>query len=63
MFTTAHIIGISLAIYFLPFIVASIRGHHNQVAILILNFFLGWTGLGWIASLVWSATSVAAPAR
>src|SRR5688572_12949173 len=51
-----------LAVYFLPTIVALARGHHNAVAILLLNLFLGWTGIGWILALVWSATTVL-PAR
>ena len=45
-------------IYFIPTIVAFKRGHHNRWAIAALNFFLGSTGFGWIASLVWSLTVV-----
>jgi Superinfection immunity protein len=50
-------IGIAMAIYFLPAIIAGFRNHHNTAAILVLNFFLGWTALGWIAAIVWSATN------
>jgi Superinfection immunity protein len=46
-----------LAIYFLPTIVAMLRGHNNSAAILIVNLFLGWTFLGWVASLAWSCTN------
>ena len=46
-----------LALYFLPTIVALARSHHNAVAIFLLNLLLGWTGLGWIVALVWSATN------
>jgi hypothetical protein len=35
-----------LPLYFLPSIVAFTRHHHNRVAILILNIFLGLTFLG-----------------
>lgn len=42
-------------IYFLPFYIASFRNHENSVAIFILNSFLGWTLLGWVASLVWAS--------
>ena len=49
---------ILIAAYFLPSIVAFSRGHHNAVAITILNLFLGWTFLGWVIALVWSATAV-----
>ena len=45
-------------IYFVPAIVAFARGHHNKIAIALLNALLGWTAIGWIASLVWSATKV-----
>ena len=44
--------------YFLPGIIAIYREHHNRFAILALNFFLGWTLLGWVAALIWSLTQV-----
>ena len=44
--------------YFLPAIVAFMRGHHSRVGILLLNFFLGWSGLGWIVALIWSLSPV-----
>jgi hypothetical protein len=50
---TLFIIGI----YFLPTMIAYARGHHNALAIMLTNLFLGWTALGWIAALVWSATA------
>jgi hypothetical protein len=45
-----------VAIYFIPTIVAYSVKHHNAAAIFLLNFFLGWTFLGWVAALVWSVT-------
>jgi hypothetical protein len=48
---------IFLGLYFLPGIIASCRGHHNAVAIWVLDLFLGWTALGWIITLVWSFTN------
>ena len=47
-----------LLLYFLPTFIAFGRSepHKNRFAILILNLFLGWSGLGWIAALVWSFT-------
>jgi hypothetical protein len=45
------------AIYLIPAIVATARQHHNALAILLLNIFLGWSGIGWIAALVWACTS------
>ncbi|MFI5103885.1 MAG: superinfection immunity protein, partial [Terriglobales bacterium] len=37
-------------------IIASGRGHNNQGAICVLNLFLGWTVLGWLVALIWSAS-------
>jgi hypothetical protein len=48
---------LSVGLYFLPSIIAFKRGHPNAGAILVLNIFLGWTGLGWIGALVWSFTA------
>jgi len=47
-----------LVLYFLPWLVAVARKHHQMDAILMLNLFLGWTFLGWVASLIWSFTAV-----
>jgi hypothetical protein len=44
-----------LAVYFLPAYVAYRRFHPNAVPILLLNLFLGWTLVGWVAALVWAA--------
>lgn len=46
-----------LVVYLLPAWIAIMRKHHQTAAILLLNLLLGWTALGWIAALVWSATS------
>jgi hypothetical protein len=44
----------SLALYFLPSIIA-IAGHRrNAAAIFLLNLLLGWTFVGWVVALVWS---------
>ncbi|RDH86381.1 MAG: hypothetical protein DIZ78_09435 [endosymbiont of Escarpia spicata] len=50
--------AISIAIYFTPGWVAHGRKHQNANAIFILNLFLGWTALGWIAAFVWALTAV-----
>jgi len=44
-----------IAIYFLPTIIAMVREKKAAVSIFLLNLFLGWTFLGWVAALVWSA--------
>ncbi|HRF12582.1 MAG TPA: superinfection immunity protein [Candidatus Accumulibacter phosphatis] len=44
--------------YFLPWIIAWARDHHQIGAIAIVNIFLGWTFIGWVVSLAWSASAV-----
>jgi hypothetical protein len=51
------LIGVGVFVYFIPGIVASLRDHHNCVAIWMLNIFAGWTFLGWVGALVWACTS------
>ncbi|MDA3806564.1 MAG: superinfection immunity protein [Thiomicrorhabdus sp.] len=45
------------ALYFVPAMVAMSKGHQNTGAIFALNLLTGWTGIGWIVSLVWSLTN------
>lgn len=40
--------------YMLPTIEAAIRKSSNLPAIAAVNFFLGWSLLGWVAALVWA---------
>jgi len=51
---TGLAIALILGIYFLPDWIAQSRGHPNRGSIFILNLFLGWTFLGWVAALVWA---------
>ena len=44
------------AIYFLPTIIASQRGH-SVGGVLVLNLLFGWTGIGWFALLLWALVS------
>lgn len=46
-------ICLAVPIYFLPCILAGAR-HRNYVPIAVINLFLGWTILGWVAALVWA---------
>jgi hypothetical protein len=43
-------------VYLLPWFIAAWRDHNNRGAIALLNLLLGWTFLGWVVALVWSAT-------
>lgn len=43
-----------VVMYFAPALHAYNRKHENREAIFILNFFLGWTFLGWVIALIWA---------
>lgn len=47
-------IGFGFVLYFLPSIIALARNKRDITAILLLNFFLGWTAIGWVIALVWA---------
>ena len=40
----------------LPTIIADYRNDRHLIAIWVLNFFVGWTVIGWAAALIWSLT-------
>ena len=44
----------SIALYFLPCIVAYNSDHKNSTSIFVLNLLLGWTFIGWVVALVWA---------
>jgi Superinfection immunity protein len=45
---------IILPISFAPTIVAFARKHAQKWLVFALNLVTGWTGIGWIAALVWA---------
>lgn len=47
---------ILLALYFLPFLIALGRHHVSTGGIFVVNILFGWTGIGWILTLVWALT-------
>ena len=47
--------GFGFVMYFLPSIIAFARSKRDTSAIVLLNFFLGWTLIGWVVALVWAA--------
>lgn len=49
------------AIYMIPTIIASRKKHKNLAAIATLNVVAGWSGIGWIAALIWSLTDGSKP--
>lgn len=52
------IVGILLLLsffYFIPTLMAVWVRKKQTLAIFLLNLLLGWTFLGWLAALIWSA--------
>lgn len=45
---------VAAVIYFLPWMLAHKSRHPYRAAIFVLNLFLGWTFIGWVASLTWA---------
>lgn len=45
-----------ILLYFTPSIVAFSNKKSNTTAIVVLNFFLGWSLIGWIVALVWAVS-------
>jgi hypothetical protein len=52
----------SIAVYFVPTIIAAIRRVKNILGIVLLNVLAGWTFVGWIIALVWSIVDQKHPA-
>lgn len=44
----------AVAFQFAPLIVAVVRNHPRMGSIATVNVLLGWTGIGWVAALIWS---------
>lgn len=40
-----------MAVYAVPTIIALLRRHPNPMPVIVVNLLLGWTLLGWVASL------------
>jgi hypothetical protein len=49
---------VAFVAYFLPTFIASHRKHPNGTSIFLLDLFLGWTFIGWLAALIWSASAI-----
>ncbi len=57
LYNAAATIGMVVAgllFYFAPTFVANIYRHKNLPALVTFNFFLGWSGIGWVLALVWA---------
>lgn len=51
MIVTILIILIFLTIYFLPSILAQVNHKKDILSVILINLFIGWTGLGWFIAL------------
>lgn len=51
-------VALLAVMYFVPAVVAGVRGHPQTGAIIVLNALLGWTLVGWIIAMVWASTAV-----
>jgi hypothetical protein len=49
-----HFILFLVVMYWLPTIIAIARKAQSAAGIALFNFFLGWTGIGWLLALVWA---------
>jgi hypothetical protein len=60
--STAHVViawvlAVVSALYLLPWAIAATRNKNNVLAIALINFFLGWSLIGWVVALVMACTS------
>jgi hypothetical protein len=60
VFGTLTGLAFSLALLFLPALVAKFRHHPNTAAIFLINLFFGWTFIGWVIALIWACMRPAA---
>lgn len=50
------LIVVCFVLYFLPAMVANKRKHRSKNSVFLANLFFGWTLLGWVICLIWSAS-------
>lgn len=51
---TVAIFAFVQCIFFLPTLIAININHSQKMSIFVINFFLGWTFIGYVASFLWS---------
>lgn len=50
----AVVAAILLIVHFIPTIIAQIGKHPHRGLIFVANVAVGWTGLGWVACVLWA---------
>jgi hypothetical protein len=48
---------VAIVCYFIPTIGALVRDVPNSGSVVVINFFLGWTFIGWVVALAMAARS------
>lgn len=55
---SSHFAALAIVIlYFVPAVNAYSKRHRSRAMIAVVNLFFGWTILGWLVCLAWSAGS------
>ncbi|HSZ69179.1 MAG TPA: superinfection immunity protein [Solirubrobacteraceae bacterium] len=57
------VVVVGIGFYFLPTIIAVARKVTNQGSVLVINFFLGWTFVGWVVALAMACRTSDVSAR
>ena len=49
------VIGVIVLVgyYFMPTVIALVRGKHRAGGVALVNIFLGWTVIGWFLAFIW----------
>jgi Superinfection immunity protein len=55
--------GFGFVMYFIPSIIALAKSKPNTLTIFLINFFLGWSLIGWIVALVMALREEVPPVR
>ena len=50
--------AVGLAVYFVPTIIAGLRGIPNALSVFVVNLFLGWSFLGWVVALAMAVSGI-----
>ena len=54
-------ITVLFVMYWLPTLVAIVRRTPSALGVAAINFFLGWTVIGWFLALVWALAAHSSP--
>ena len=57
------LVFVALVAYFIPLVVAAVRGHPNGARIGAVSLLFGWTVIVWVISLVWAFSRFEKPKK